>query len=228
MSLLWLLFLGLVVGAIGTVVGAGGGFLLVPALLLLYPSERPETITSISLAVVFFNALSGSIAYARMKRIDYKSGLSELAPGGKPLGDRELYLLKLEYAAWVAHLRWTDRLGRSVAVFGMYLAMAILCGFYIYHRRPKLLDDFRSFATLLAVVVLTVSLGRLFSNDHWRAEIIPLLLEKRADFFPQLAITLRRAQQNYGMELCKPFEILEQELELIFWIVDSGVVSPQN
>jgi len=28
-----------------------------------------------SLAVVFFNALSGSSAYARMKRIDYRSGM---------------------------------------------------------------------------------------------------------------------------------------------------------
>ena len=66
---LWLIPLGFVVGAYGTLIGAGGGFLLVPVLLLLYPRETPETITSISLAVVFFNALSGSIAYARMKRI---------------------------------------------------------------------------------------------------------------------------------------------------------------
>jgi uncharacterized membrane protein YfcA len=47
----------------------------VPVLLLVYPDKSPETITSISLAVVFFNALSGSFAYAKMKRIDYKSGL---------------------------------------------------------------------------------------------------------------------------------------------------------
>lgn len=63
------------VGAFGTLIGAGGGFILVPVLLLLYPDKSPDTITSISLAVVFFNALSGSFAYARMKRIDYKSGL---------------------------------------------------------------------------------------------------------------------------------------------------------
>ncbi|MHB9099305.1 MAG: sulfite exporter TauE/SafE family protein [Syntrophales bacterium] len=72
---LWLIPLGFVVGTYGTLIGAGGGFVLVPFLLILYPRETPETITSISLAVVFFNALSGSVAYARMKRIEYRSGL---------------------------------------------------------------------------------------------------------------------------------------------------------
>lgn len=61
-------------GAYGTLIGAGGGFVLVPFLLLLYPTESPEIITSISLAVVFFNALSGSLAYARHGRIDYRAG----------------------------------------------------------------------------------------------------------------------------------------------------------
>jgi hypothetical protein len=72
---LWLLPLGLIVGAFGTLIGAGGGFILVPVLLLLYPNEKTELITGISLAVVFFNALSGSLAYSRMKRVDYKSGV---------------------------------------------------------------------------------------------------------------------------------------------------------
>jgi uncharacterized membrane protein YfcA len=72
---LWLLPLGLLIGAFGTLIGAGGGFILMPILLLVYPNEKTELITAISLAVVFFNALSGSFAYARMKRIDYKSGI---------------------------------------------------------------------------------------------------------------------------------------------------------
>lgn len=70
----WLVLLGIGIGAYGTLIGAGGGFVLVPLLLLLYPQARPDIITSISLAVVFFNTLSGSLAYGRMKRIDYKSG----------------------------------------------------------------------------------------------------------------------------------------------------------
>ena len=68
-----LIGLGILVGFIGTLIGAGGGFILVPVLLLLYPQLRPEAVTSISLGVVFLNAGSGSFAYARMKRIDYRS-----------------------------------------------------------------------------------------------------------------------------------------------------------
>ena len=71
----WLIGLGLVVGLYGTLIGAGGGFVLMPILLLLYPKMKAEYLTAISLTVVFFNAVSGSEAYAIMKRIDYKSGL---------------------------------------------------------------------------------------------------------------------------------------------------------
>jgi len=72
---LWLSLFGFVVGMFGTLIGSGGGFILAPVLLLLYPHDTPDTITSISLAVTFANALSGSFAYARMKRIHYRSGL---------------------------------------------------------------------------------------------------------------------------------------------------------
>jgi uncharacterized membrane protein YfcA len=67
--------LGLLVGAYGTLVGAGGGSVLVPVLLILLPNETPATITAISLAVVFFNAYSGTVAYMRIGRIDYRCGV---------------------------------------------------------------------------------------------------------------------------------------------------------
>jgi uncharacterized protein len=69
-----LVSIGFAVGAFGTVVGAGGGFILTPILLLLYPHESARTLTAISLTAVFFNAASGSAAYARQRRIDYRSG----------------------------------------------------------------------------------------------------------------------------------------------------------
>lgn len=67
--------LGIAVGAFGTIVGAGGGFILTPILLLLYPHDSAATLTAISLTAVLFNAASGSAAYAHQRRIDYRSGL---------------------------------------------------------------------------------------------------------------------------------------------------------
>jgi uncharacterized membrane protein YfcA len=72
---LLLIGLGFLVGTFGTLIGAGGGFILVPVLLFVFPTLQPEVVTSISLAVVFLNAASGSVAYARLKRIDYKSAI---------------------------------------------------------------------------------------------------------------------------------------------------------
>lgn len=43
--------------------------------MFLHPDRGPEQITSISLLVVFMNALSGTGAYGRQRRIDVRSGL---------------------------------------------------------------------------------------------------------------------------------------------------------
>ena len=61
---------GFLAGLIGTIIGAGGGFLMVPYLLLA-KHFTPQAAVGTSMAVVFFNALSGSYAYAKQKRIDY-------------------------------------------------------------------------------------------------------------------------------------------------------------
>lgn len=70
-----LVFSGFFIGAYGTLIGVGGGFLLIPFLLILYPNSPSEVITSISLCVIFFNSLSGTISYWRMGRVDLKVGV---------------------------------------------------------------------------------------------------------------------------------------------------------
>ena len=69
-----LIAFGLVVGTYGTMVGAGGGFLIVPVLLLVWHLP-PALAAGTSLSVVFLNASAGSFSYARQGRIDYKSGI---------------------------------------------------------------------------------------------------------------------------------------------------------
>lgn len=68
------LALGFATGTYGTLIGAGGGFVLMPILLLLFPHDSPALLTSISLAVVFVNAASGTEAYTVMRRVDFKTG----------------------------------------------------------------------------------------------------------------------------------------------------------
>ena len=70
-----LILLGFIIGMFGTLIGAGGGFILVPILILAYPELSAETITAISMFIVAANAISGSVAYARSGRIDFKAGL---------------------------------------------------------------------------------------------------------------------------------------------------------
>jgi uncharacterized protein len=70
-----LIVIGFVIGTLGTLIGAGGGFILVPILIIMRPDFTPETITAISMVVVACNAISGSIAYMRSKRVDYKAGI---------------------------------------------------------------------------------------------------------------------------------------------------------
>lgn len=73
-SNLLLVLAGFIIGTFGTLIGAGGGFILVPILILFYPGLSPETTTAISIAVVAVNAISGSLAYAKSGRIDYNAG----------------------------------------------------------------------------------------------------------------------------------------------------------
>lgn len=77
MEIQYLLYtlLGAGIGILGTLIGAGGGFILVPLLLYIWPKDTPPVIiSSVSLAVVCMNAMSGSFAYMRMKRVDFVSG----------------------------------------------------------------------------------------------------------------------------------------------------------
>jgi uncharacterized protein len=73
-SVMVILLIGLAIGCYGTIVGIGGGPLIVPILVLFYGWDN-EILVATSLFIVFLNALSGSVGYARQKRIDYKGAI---------------------------------------------------------------------------------------------------------------------------------------------------------
>jgi putative nucleotidyltransferase with HDIG domain len=107
----------------------------------------------------------------------YRTGASKLADAGQPLSDEELALLKREWEELVDKMHIGDKVARVAAYGGMICALYLLCGSYIFFvdDRRLLLDGWR-LAKLLAVMIITVSLGYFASRDQWRGELIPLVL----------------------------------------------------
>lgn len=68
-----LVLFGFLVGLYGTLVGIGGGPILVPVITMIFRYDTP-TIIATSLFAIFFNTLSGSIAYINERRVDLVSG----------------------------------------------------------------------------------------------------------------------------------------------------------
>lgn len=66
---------GILIGTLGTLIGAGGGWMIVP-LLLFGLQFTPQQAVGTSLSVVFLNALSGSIAYMIQRRVLYRMGVA--------------------------------------------------------------------------------------------------------------------------------------------------------
>jgi putative nucleotidyltransferase with HDIG domain len=106
----------------------------------------------------------------------FVAGDAELARAGVPLDAATRDVLRLEYDALLAQRSTSDKLYRSLAVFGMFFALFTLAGFYIFFRNPVLLVDLRKFTRLLVLFVLAVSLAMMASGDRLRAEIIPILV----------------------------------------------------
>jgi uncharacterized membrane protein YfcA len=72
-EILWLIPLGFVAGVIGSIIGLGGGIVVVPVLTFL---GVPHTISSSSsLFAAFSNSVASTVSYSKQKRIDYKTGL---------------------------------------------------------------------------------------------------------------------------------------------------------
>lgn len=85
------LLIGVVTSIFGSVMGLGGGLVLIPTLIYLstvsesFSWVTPQTVVGISLVTMVFTGLSSTLAYTRARRIDYKTGallLTGSIPGG--------------------------------------------------------------------------------------------------------------------------------------------------
>ena len=70
---LWLIPLGFAAGILGSIIGLGGGIVIVP--VLTFFGFSPALAASNSIFAVFSNAIASSISYAKQRRIEYSIGL---------------------------------------------------------------------------------------------------------------------------------------------------------
>lgn len=70
---LWLVPLGFIAGVLGSMIGLGGGIIVVP--VLTFFGFPPTLAASNSLFAAFSNAVASTFSYSRQKRIEYSLGL---------------------------------------------------------------------------------------------------------------------------------------------------------
>lgn len=133
---------GLAAGTLGSMLGVGGGIIMVPALTFLNLS--PTQAASTSLIAVMSTSVSSTIEYSRQKRIDYALGLAMAAcaiPGGVLGAVLSEYLLEDTFKLY----------------FGILL---ILTALYILYKKSVLKDHRVNRRSLpLQVAVFTASFG---------------------------------------------------------------------
>jgi len=136
---LWLILLGITAGVIGSMIGLGGGFVVVP--VLTFFGFSPPLAASESLFAAFFNAVASSVSYSRQKRIVYSIGI-------------KLALLSIPGTVIGAYL--TDAMSPSLfkLLFGIVL---IGSSVYIYARRKMESREYN-----LSKLVMVLAVGASF------------------------------------------------------------------
>ncbi|WP_338471916.1 sulfite exporter TauE/SafE family protein [Niallia sp. XMNu-256] len=121
MEYIVLLIIGLLAGTIGSLVGLGGGIVIVPALLYLgttgfLTEATPQIAAGTSLLVIIFTGLSSSISYYKQKRVDIKTGLI-LFIGGGPGG---------MVGAWVNKQLNADHFSLGFGLFMIFISIVLM------------------------------------------------------------------------------------------------------
>lgn len=99
-----------------------------------------------------------------------------LVEAGVPITRAEMPLLQQEHTAYLEQTEVQQFIGRAAAIYGLFLAMIALAGFYLHLHHPDMLEDLGHVATLLGLTMLTIVACLIGSVEGWSAEIVPLLL----------------------------------------------------
>ena len=144
----------------------------------VYAWLKPRLTTSMTLNLPATREAQDMAADAVEQQFkQFRAGRDKLAAAGEPLQDEQLQLLRREYLQVIANRDLGSRVRRTFAIWGMFLALYTLCGFYIQARQPAVISDLVRFASLLTLTIISVVLAH-FVNRYvlGTATVIPLLL----------------------------------------------------
>lgn len=135
---LWLIPFGVAAGILGSMIGLGGGIIVVP--VLTFFGFSPTLAASDSLFAAFSNAVGSTISYSRQKRIDYFLGL-------------KLGLLSIPGTVLGAYLSSDVTPGIFKILFGLVLISSAV---YIFMRK-KIETKEKNLTTQMIVFVISAS-----------------------------------------------------------------------
>ena len=116
-----------------------------------------------------------AVAKTPQQFVRYAAG-DVLAEACTPIDAEALAVLQREHEAYVRQQDARSRTGRAASLFGLFVAMFTLAGFYLHLHHRDVLLDLGHVATLLGLSVATVVICMFAAGEAWRAEIVPLLV----------------------------------------------------
>lgn len=120
MTIILLLLIGFLASTYGVIIGAGGGFIFVPLLLIFYDIP-PAMAAGTGLCIALLSGVSGIFGYIKQKRIQYRIGLL-LAAGAIPgtlLGNQLVRIVPETLFLW------------------LFALMLVALGFFLLIKKPK-------------------------------------------------------------------------------------------
>ncbi len=140
--------------------------------------------------------------------VSFKKGESVLARAEEPITAETLVLLRDEHRQYVDQLGIPRLFYFSLSKFGMYLALFMLCGFYIFFRRRRLLRSAQP-CSIIAVVWCDDQHQLLCGPFTLRADTVVAVQYDRGDSLSPELMLLLSAVMALLVTLSVDYDIVE-------------------